>query len=230
MLDGVAHSKGQLRARPVERTSFGPAAPGVQPVQRIGNRAGLLYVPASVEPSRPNPLVVMLHGAGATASDVIPMVTACADEHSVVVLAPTSRGATWDMIQRTYGPDVAALDQALRDLFRSYFVDPEHIAIAGFSDGASYALSLGLANGDLFSDILAFSPGFAAPTRAEESPRIFISHGREDRVLPIDRCGRRVARVLTRSGYDVDYREFSGGHVVLSDLVQAAFVRFLSPK
>lgn len=36
---------------------------------------------------------------------------------------------------------------------------------AGFSDGASYALSLGLPNGNLFSHIVAFSPGFMrAPT------------------------------------------------------------------
>ncbi len=30
----------------------------------------------------------------------------------------------------------------------------------GFSDGASYALSLGVPNGDLFTHIVAFSPGF----------------------------------------------------------------------
>jgi phospholipase/carboxylesterase len=29
---------------------------------------------------------------------------------------------------------------------------------------ASYALSLGIANGNLFSHVLAFSPGFLAPT------------------------------------------------------------------
>ena len=34
---------------------------------------------------------------------------------------------------------------------------------SGFSDGASYALSLGAANGDLFTHIAAFSPGFMRP-------------------------------------------------------------------
>jgi phospholipase/carboxylesterase len=123
---------------------------------------------------------------------------------------------------------VAFLERALEDVFRTYAVDPERIAIAGFSDGASYALSLGLVNGALFSDILAFSPGFAAPSQTEDEPRIFISHGRQDPVLPIERCGERVAAALKQSGYDVDYREFSGGHVVPTEMVEAAFRRFLS--
>ncbi|MBM3606346.1 MAG: hypothetical protein FJX25_16975 [Alphaproteobacteria bacterium] len=101
------------------------------------------------------------------------------------------------------------------------------MAIAGFSDGGSYALSLEITNGDLFSDLLAFSPGFAAPSRAVDAPRIFISRGREDPVLPIDRCGRRVAANVWATGYDVDYREFSGGHVVPTEMVTAAFDRFL---
>ena len=170
----------------------------------------------------------MLHGAGASAHDVMPMVSPCADERSVLVLAPDVRGATWDLIQRDYGPDVAFLDHALEEVFRTYAVDPERIAIAGFSDGASYALSLGLVNGSLFRDVLAFSPGFAAPSQTVDQPRIFISHGRQDAVLPIDHCGERVAAALKQSGYDVDYRAFSGGHVVPVEMVAAAFARFLS--
>jgi phospholipase/carboxylesterase len=34
------------------------------------------------------------------------------------------------------------------------------VALGGFSDGASYALSLDLTNGDLFASLIAFSPGF----------------------------------------------------------------------
>ncbi|MHC2017785.1 alpha/beta hydrolase [Methylobacterium sp. CM6247] len=172
--------------------------------------------------------MIMLHGAGASARDVVPMVTPCADDHSVLVLAPDARGASWDLIQRDYGLDVAFLDRALEEVFRNHAIDPERIAIAGFSDGASYALSLGLLNGTLFRDVLAFSPGFAAPAQTVDQPRIFISHGRQDPVLPIHHCGERVAAALIQSGYDVDYRAFSGGHVVPAEMVAAAFVRFLN--
>jgi predicted esterase len=40
------------------------------------------------------------------------------------------------------------------------------LAVSGFSDGASYALSIGPANGDLFTHVMAFSPGFADLTIA----------------------------------------------------------------
>ena len=119
------------------------------------------------------------------------------------------------------------LDQALGNLFGVCGVDPEHVAIAGFSDGASYALSLGLRNAGLFRHVLAFSPGFAVPSQIRPGPEVFISHGRQDQVLPIERCGRRVAAELKEAGYDVDYREFSGGHVVPNEMLSAGIERFL---
>ena len=118
------------------------------------------------------------------------------------------------------------LDQAPDRLLETWPVDPDRIAI--FSDGASYALSLGLVSAAAFSDILAFSPGFAAPSRSEDRPRIFIAHGRQDPVLPFERCGDRVAAALAQSGYDVAYKPFGGGHVVPAETVEAAVLRLLS--
>ena len=118
------------------------------------------------------------------------------------------------------------LDRALELVFNTYRIDPGRIAVAGFSDGASYALSVGIANGDLFTDILAFSPGFMAPQKVAGQPRIFVSHGRQDGVLPIDRCSRRIVPQLSQAGYAVNYREFDGGHVVPPEVVAAALDRF----
>lgn len=223
----AGHRQGILDWRPAGHDGSPAAETGTIPLGLGAVRDGLVFVPPTAEQDRPLPLLVMLHGAGASAADVMPMVAACAAHHSVLVLAPDSRGRSWDVILREYGPDVVFLDRALDRLSRGHAVDPGRVAIGGFSDGASYALSLGLINGALFSDILAFSPGFAAPTRTEDRPRIFLSHGREDPVLPIDHCGRRAARQLARSGYDVDYHEFSGGHVVPTAMVEAAFRRFV---
>ena len=132
------------------------------------------------------------------------------------------------MILDDYGADVAFLDRALAEVFRACAIDPARVAIGGFSDGASYALSLGLVNGALFRDIIAFSPGFVLPARTDHAPSIFISHGREDPVLPIERCGRRIAVRLRAAGHAVVYHEFAGGHVAPPDMVEAAFRRFLA--
>jgi phospholipase/carboxylesterase len=102
-------------------------------------------------------------------------------------------------------------------------LDLDRIAIGGFSDGGSYALSLGLANGDVFGNVVAFSPGFVAAPRRTGRPRLFISHGTADQVLPVGRCGRRVAAQLRDSGYPVTYQEFAGGHVVPPTIAAAAF-------
>ena len=114
------------------------------------------------------------------------------------------------------------IDQALEEAFSHCAVDPERLAVGGFSDGASYALSLGITNGDLFGYILAFSPGFMAPAAQVGSPRVFISHGTHDTVLAIDRCSRRIVARLERVGYDVRYREFDGGHLVPPGIAREA--------
>lgn len=101
-------------------------------------------------------------------------------------------------------------------------MDAARLAIGGFSDGASYALSLGLANGDLFRWILAFSPGFVAPPDMIGQPRIYIAHGTTDGVLPIDPCSRRLVPRLRRAGYSVCYDEFEGGHVVPAGIASVA--------
>jgi phospholipase/carboxylesterase len=77
-------------------------------------------------------------------------------------------------------------------------------------------------NGDLFSHVIAFSPGFMAPKEQHGSPQIFISHGTHDPVLPIDRCSRRIVPQLQQSGYDVHYREFDGPHTVPLEIAREA--------
>jgi phospholipase/carboxylesterase len=187
-----------------------------------------VFLPAGIDPARPAPLVLALHGAGGVAGQMLELFTERAHARGFAVLAPESRGRTWDVIIGGYGPDVDFIDRALAWTFARQAVDPARIAIAGFSDGASYALSIGLTNGSLFSDVLAFSPGFMAPTQQADPPRVFVSHGTRDEVLPIDACSRRIAATLRRARVDLDYREFEGGHLVPQDMLAAALDRFLA--
>ena len=119
-------------------------------------------------------------------------------------------------------PDAVQLHFLESGLIGRAEVDPKRLAVGGFSDGASYALSLGLTNGDLFTHVLAFSPGFMAPGDSHGKPRLFLSHGTDDRVLPIDQCSRRVVPQVRRAGYDVTYREFDGPHTVPEEVAREA--------
>lgn len=210
----------RLRARPGRATTDdGPA--GLVPVGLGADRDGLLFVPEGGG-AGPRPLVVMLHGAGGNARGGLAPFLDRAEDAGVILLAPESRGRTWDVLLGGYGPDVAFLDRALEQTFRRYAVDADRVAVEGFSDGASYALGLGLANGDLFRKVVAFSPGYVPAFSAEGRPSVFVSHGTHDHVLPIDRCSRRIVPALRGRDYDVRYEEFEGGHEVPAGIAEDA--------
>lgn len=219
---------GRLTSRPQQRQTWPSASPGVTTIAVSKGRETLLYVPGGYSAAYPAPLAVTLHGAGGDAQYGLALLQPLAEAAGLLLLAPSSSGSTWDVIRGGYGPDVATIDAALAQVFAAYHVDPARIALGGFSDGASYALSLGLMNGALFTHILAFSPGFLAPLRREGTPRVFISHGTQDEVLPIDRCSRRIVPQLEAAGYDLRYDEFDGPHTVPAQVARDALAWFTS--
>ncbi|MBD3881886.1 phospholipase [Phormidium tenue FACHB-886] len=219
ILKQSAAPAGRLQARPMQPAEAG--SPGLSSLNLENQRDGLLYVPAAYRADQPVPLLLMLHGAGGDAEGGLRIVQSLADAFTTIVLAIDSRQQTWDIIIRRYGPDIAFIDQALAQTFSRYAIDPKRVAIADFSDGASYALSVGITNGDLFTHVIAFSPGFMAPADQVGEPRFFISHGQRDTVLPIDRCSRKIVPQLQQAGYDVLYQEFDGGHTVPEPITNA---------
>ncbi|MGY1884244.1 alpha/beta hydrolase [Blastococcus sp. SYSU DS0753] len=217
-MTGAGHAAGRLGSRPVVAPTGEPWPPGVHALDLGGGAEVLLAVPAG-EPA-PRPLLVFFHGAGGEPAQSLAAVGAAAGAHGVLVLAPRSGAPTWDLVAGRLGRDVAVLDAALAQVTDR--VPVTRCAVGGFSDGASYALSIGPANGDLFDAVLAFSPGFAHPPARVGRPRLWITHGTEDRVLPVARCGRRLAAGFRDAGEDLTYVEFDGGHVVRPEGVAAA--------
>jgi phospholipase/carboxylesterase len=202
---------GRLTARP--RADVTTSAKGERALGLERERDATLKLPATAA-SAPLPLLVLLHGAGGSGAGVLRRLGSAADDAGVAVLAPDSRDSSWDAIRDGFGRDVTFMDRALQRVFEIVSVDPARIAVGGFSDGATYALSLGLINGDLFRGVVAFSPGFVVDGPPHGTPRFFISHGRSDHILPIDQCSRAIVPALRMRGYDVTFREFDGGHEV----------------
>lgn len=218
--------KARLASRPGHARA-GSARPGLAPLGLDTERDALLRVPPAYTPLRAAPLLLLLHGAGGRGERVIRYVDSHADRAGLLVLAPDSRDHTWDAVTGAFGPDVTFIDRALAAVFDRCTVDARRIAVAGFSDGATYALALARSNGDLFSRGIAFSPGFLLPVMPRKLPRLFVSHGTRDRVLPIDHASRPLVSELRRAGYRVRYREFEGGHEVPPDIADEALRWFL---
>lgn len=215
-------------ARPPPPPALGPPRlpPGESRLGLAEGRDALVYVPPGLRAGAPAPLVVFLHGAGGNARLLLPALRELADERGLVVLAPESRGHTWDLLLGEVGPDLEFLQRALDHVKARVAVDRTRVALAGFSDGASYALSVGLRNRDVFTHVIAFSPGLAGPAGAPPWPQIFVSHGDRDGVLPVEAAKSIVARLLGQ-GCDVAYREFEGGHEVPAEVVRDALRWFL---
>jgi predicted esterase len=202
---------------------------GLRKLQLDNKRDGLIYIPAGYDARTPAPLAVMLHGAGGNADHGMSLLKPFADASNLILIAPVSRSGTWDIIAHNrFGPDVIFINQALAQAFSGYNINTSKIAVGGFSDGASYALSIGLINGDLFSHIIAFSPGFFYAPAIHGKPRVFVSHGALDSVLPIQVCSMRIVPQLQKKGYDILYHEFDGPHIIPPLVVEEAVKWFVS--
>jgi phospholipase/carboxylesterase len=200
---------GRLGTRHAPATE--PTRPGTYPLGLRRDRDGVLYLPPRYRHGTPIPLVLLLHGAGGSGARIVQRFRTYADELGMAFVAPDSTAVSWDRKDRL-ASDVEFIDRALAVAFRRINTTPEGLRIGGFSDGASYSLSVGLTNGDLFARILALSPGFCGPALPRGKPRLYFTHGTRDEILPIDITSRKIVPMLQRAGYAVEYHEFDGGH------------------
>ena len=216
----------RLRARPFPE--FRPGQPGLGPLGLAAPRDGLVYVPDEAR-TRRVPLLVMLHGAGGSAARIWEAVRNDARERGVAVLLPESRRWSWDFLHGDFGADRAFLDTALAETFLRVPVDPAHVALGGFSAGATFSLSLGPSNGDLFGWIFAFSPTGMEVAGLVGHPRFLLAHGTLDELVPIGGSSRAIVPALRARGDWVVYREFAGGeHEIFPAAVHEAFTLLVS--
>ncbi len=215
------------------RLTARPTVPTIEPTRGLAplgldsGRDGTLYVPASYDPAVPAPLFVAFHGARGSSADWAAY-QARAEQRKMILLAPDSRSGTWDLQLRQVGPDVRFLDRALSHTFARCRIDPARICLGGFSDGASYALTLGVSNGDLFTNLIGFSPGLLTFLDGRIGrPRVFVSHGSADPILPVTATRDVIVPALRSTGYDTTDREFSGVHEVPAFIAEAALDWFL---
>jgi phospholipase/carboxylesterase len=211
-----------LRVRPHQPTKS--VQPGEHTLDLGGDRDGLLIVPQQYRPDKAAPLAVMLHGAGGHARRLA-LLLSMANSFGVVLLVPESRGTTWDGVRGSYGPDVDFISRALDQTFTRCAVDQRKLAVGGFSDGATYGLSLGLDNGTLFTHVMAFSPGFNAARR----PSRVAAHFRLARPLryhPAHRCHQPPHRPRARGrGLLGDLQD--GPHAVPEGIAEDGFRWFV---
>jgi phospholipase/carboxylesterase len=217
-MTGPAHDEGRLGARPSARVDAS-ASKGLMPLP-VAGEGSLLFVPRSYRPSRPAPFALTLHGCCGEARSGLNLWYREAAQHGIILLAPDGGGA-W-----RFGDTAARIDAGLSSVFERYAIDRRRVAAVGFSAGASFALSLGLTNGDLFTHVVPHSPGGGIPDQPVGSPQIFLIHGTDDQTIPVE-VSRDLAPQLERDGYRIRYEEYPAGHRPQPDLMAEAVDWFL---
>ena len=227
-LQQFTHADALIKARPGPPTlvpTIGYSALGI-----TTPRDGLLYVPTTYLPATPAPLLVLLHGNGSSAQFWEDSgIGALVDDLGIVVVAPDSRYTTWDFLAvNGYRPDPQFIDIALAHTFLRCNINPARIAIGGFSDGGVESLGLGIANGNLFSHVMAYSPGVLYAPFVQGKPKVFVSHGNLDPAISFDYTKNFIVPKLVDAQYDVNFVEFTGGHVIPSAIARQSFEWFLT--
>jgi phospholipase/carboxylesterase len=197
----------------------------------------LITVPSGRAETEPMPTILVMHGRGADAHDL-------ADLAPVLDVAPGCRFVfpnaprAWDAAPgMTFGwtwfdgwpPEPASLAASREQLLKFIGEIRERypttaLIVGGFSQGAMMALDVGLRSDA--QAIIAMSGGlYEFPEGAPEArttPRpVFIAHGTMDDVVPVA-YARRARLILEEKGFDVSYYEYSTGHQIAMEEIEAA--------
>jgi predicted esterase len=181
-----------------------------------GEQLAWIVTPPAIEPGRAYPLVVVLHGAGRQDEMIVKGLQAERERRQAVFVVPRSLGMTWDLIAGGDGVDLRFLDGVLHSLYRRFRIDPARRALVGYSDGASYALAVGLSNPRAFAAVMSWAAGFLAIDAHnlapdDPRPRVLLEHGTQDQIFPFERVAVPLRDALVRLGYDVTFRTDEGG-------------------
>ena len=183
-------------------------------VERGDSRAVLL-TPDEIDPSARYPLITVLHGAGRQDEMLVKGCRDAPGERNALFLIPRSVQPTWDLIAGDERPDLDFLEWAYDLIYRRYPVDPDRQALRGYSDGASYALSVGLSNPHVFRAVMGWAAGFLVldPRRLDEArrPQVLLEYGTHDELFPYEQIALPMRDNLRSAGYEVEFRTDQGG-------------------
>ena len=183
----------------------------------LGASRAVLLTPAQIDPSRRYPLVTVFHGAGRQDEMLVKACRGEPEARQALFLVPRSLQPTWDLIAGGQGqPDLEFLEYAWELIYRRYPIDAEKQAVVGYSDGASYALSLALSNPGFFDAALCWAAGFAMMDRnavgaENRRTRFYLEYGTDDELFPFEQVALPMRENLEQAGYEVEFSVDEGG-------------------
>jgi poly(3-hydroxybutyrate) depolymerase len=174
-------------------------------------RAYYLYVPSTIKPGSPAPLIVMLHGSGRIGMSLVEKWKDLAKKEGFIIAGPDAsdiRG--WRSPQD--GPDY--LHDLVEELKAKYPINPRRVYLFGHSAGASFALEMSLMEAQYFA-ATAIHAGALQPDdgdlldSAKRKIPIFIQVGDSDQAFPL-KVVRATRDLLNAKGFSAELTEIAG--------------------
>ncbi|MBN8595541.1 MAG: esterase [Anaerolineae bacterium] len=186
-----------------------------------------------------SPLLILLHGHGGNERDLLLLPNHYLDNWLVVSV----RGAynigpnsyRWYDVKMFGGKIAINIEEEemtrkkliglIKDISVKYMVDTNRIVVAGFSQGANMAQSIGIGQPKLVSGFGVFSGRFIEEfipyvNKSDDlkNMKAFLSHGTSDHMLPITYASENKQE-LEKLGIQVTFSEDGNGHSISSKQV-----------
>ncbi len=194
------------------------------------------------------PTVVLLHGRGATAGDLLPLapelgrddLLAIAPQAPYELRGPFGLGFAWYEMPQFEGSErtgialsLQRLDEFLDAALAAYPIDRDRLVLLGFSQGAVMALAAGLHKPRRTAGVVALSGYLDDSTARADADQlaglpVFMAHGNRDLVIPLAASYQSREDLIT-CGADVSYHEYPAGHEITPEEL-ADIRRWLEPR
>jgi predicted esterase len=168
-------------------------------------RSYYIFVPPSVKPATPVPLLIVLHGSGRNGLSLVEKWKDLANTEGFILVGPdASDRSGWRMPED--GPEF--LYDLAEMLIKKYPIAPDRLYLFGHSAGAVFALNLAMFESEYFAAV-AFHAGawrsdreLQFPEAATRKTPIKIIVGDRDALFPLESV-KRTEAALKASGFPV---------------------------
>ena len=174
-------------------------------------RVYYLYVPSTLKPETPAPLIVTLHGSNRTGVTLVEKWKDLAKKEGIILAGPDATNLQgWGAPQD--GPDF------LRDLVESlkskYPINPKRVYLFGHSAGAIFSLEMSLMESQYFAAIAIHAGALGKDdleliNMAKRKIPIHIQVGDSDEYFPL-KIVRATRDALVKGGFTVELKEIAG--------------------
>ena len=205
-------------------------------------------IPQRFDPTQKVPLLVGLHGNGDNPDHMMEAMSRALKKEAVILAAPHGaypnfaqlRGWHFSWAIQTRNRElwkmadplaVENLNEAVKALKERYPVG--EVYILGFSQGAAFAFLCGFKYPEMVTGVISIGGGFPETDgefsiltekeiQSGKKFRVFIAQGSNDRLIPSG-LGASTAERLKKSGYEVEYQDYEGGHEISVELVKKIY-------